>query len=301
MIGASIGFIFGTILGSLALCLADRSLKEESFTGRSYCETCKKSLKWYDLFPVFSFIYNRGHCRNCHKKLSFWYPSVEILTGILVAIAFYLTLPLNFLTLDYFQMAMVLSDLAFQCFAITVLVIVLITDIKQGIIPDRITFPSAKIAIAYLFLMTIIKVGFFYYTLDKSEVGKYLLPPYSDYFLRHSYDIAIPLIFSLLSALSLGVFFAGIIILTGGRGMGGGDLKLGVIMGLFLSFPNSLLATILAFMIGSVFGIALILAGKKNFGQTIPFGPFLTIGSIIALFWGSKIIEYYLNFNLVLY
>jgi len=68
-------------------------------------------------------------------------------------------------------------------------------------------------------------------------------------------------------------------------------------MGLGLGFPNALVATMLAFLIGAVFSILLIILGRKRFGQTIPFGPFLVIGSLIALFWGNQIMNFYLSFS----
>ena len=76
-------------------------------------------------------------------------------------------------------------------------------------------------------------------------------------------------------------------------------MKLGVFIGLVLGFPNSLAAIMLAFLLGSVFGILLIVSRIKKFGQTIPFGPFLSLASIITLLWGDKIVNWYLNFKLL--
>ena len=70
-------------------------------------------------------------------------------------------------------------------------------------------------------------------------------------------------------------------------------------MGLLLSFPNILVALFLSFLIGAIIGVGLVLEKKKTFKSEIPFGPFLVIGTFIALFWGQKIIQWYLNlFNL---
>ncbi len=96
-------------------------------------------------------------------------------------------------------------------------------------------------------------------------------------------------------AVIIGGFFWGLIIITRGKGMGGGDVKLGAFMGLMLGFPQSLIALILSFLTGAIFSMILIIFGKKHFGQTIPFGPFLVIGSLVALFWGNQIIDWYLH------
>jgi prepilin signal peptidase PulO-like enzyme (type II secretory pathway) len=86
-----------------------------------------------------------------------------------------------------------------------------------------------------------------------------------------------PFISGVISAFALMLFFASLIIVTRGRGMGGGDLKLSIFLGLVFGFPKSLLAVMLGFLTGSVVGIALLILRRKHFGQTIPFGPLLFI------------------------
>src|SRR4030081_3703588 len=83
-----LGFVLGTVLGSFALALAERSLNEKSFLGRSYCPECKKTLRWYDLFPIFSYLSLKGKCRYCHKKIPIEFPLVELIMGILIAYLF---------------------------------------------------------------------------------------------------------------------------------------------------------------------------------------------------------------------
>ena len=217
--------------------------------------------------------------------------------GFLVALLFLITLPSNILILSPIPLSLTLLNLFFKVFAISILIVTFLTDIKKGIIPDRITYPAITIASSYLLLSTIYKIILNYIFISKSSLGKFLLPPYSDYFIRHSLIIASPFYLGLLTALGLMIFFGGIIILTKGRGMGGGDLKLGIFLGLVLAFPNILVALMLAFISGSIIGIALLLMGKKQFGQTIPFGPFLTLGGIVAIYWGDKITNWYLSLH----
>jgi leader peptidase (prepilin peptidase)/N-methyltransferase len=81
--------------------------------------------------------------------------------------------------------------------------------------------------------------------------------------------------------------------------MGGGDMKLGVFIGLVLGFPASLVGIMLAFLLGSVFGIGLLISRVKKFGQTIPFGPFLSLASIAALLWGEEIVNWYFHFQIL--
>lgn len=290
---ALVGFVVGVALGSFGKALADRSLTSESFWGRSKCVSCKHKLHIFDLVPIFSYICLRGRCRYCGDKITVDYFLAEVFFGLIVAFLAAVKLPPGFLVTPLFQNSLVLADFAFQSFVILILGVVFLTDLKTGLIPDRVSFPSMKIALSYLALLTIAKIALLYVSLTNSQIGKYLIPPYSDYFYRHSVIQAMPFLTALLMAVVLGAFFGFLIFITKGRGMGGGDLKLGIFMGLGLGFPNAITATVLAFLLGSVAGIALIIFGKKHFGETIPFGPFLSLGGVISIFYGQQILDWY--------
>ena len=77
--------------------------------------------------------------------------------------------------------------------------------------------------------------------------------------------------------------------------MGWGDVKLAFFMGLFLGYPKILVALFLAFLIGAAVGLILIFLGKKTLKSEIPFGPFLVSGTFLAMFFGQRIIDFYLN------
>lgn len=304
MLYLGLGILVGLMLGSFIKVLADRSINNKSFLGRSYCPSCKHKLSYYDLFPILSYLSTQGKCRYCHKKISLEYPQIEILTGLLVGLLFFLHLPplnsLNTLNLSSLldpSFILPLSDLIFKTFIIIVLVTVLLTDLKTGLIPDRITYPSVVIALIYLIAMTVLKIYFIYQSLLVSPLGKYLLPPDSDYFYRHALLAATPLWTGILAVILIIIFFGGLIILTRGRGMGGGDLKLGVFLGLVFGLPNLVAVLFIAFLTGSIVGLVLLLIKRKQFGQTIPFGPFLSLGGLLVLFWGDQIINWYTNFG----
>lgn len=292
-----LGFIFGICLGSLTKVVADRSLNNRSLWGRSYCENCKKQIAWYDLFPVLSYIFLKARCRNCKKRLSFEYPLVESLMGLLIAGVFAKFIPANFLEADFLAQGLVVAGVIFYCFVLITLVSVFLTDFKTGYIPDRITYPAIWGVFIYLAALGLLKVYLLYDALKNSSIGQYLLPPYSNYFYSHSLDLLEPLFYGSLMALALGLFFYLLIVITKGKGMGGGDLKLGVFLGLVFGFPYSLLVLMLSFLLGSIFGIGLILFGQKKFGQTMPFGPFLALGGIMTTFWGAEILSWYLSFG----
>lgn len=300
MIAGSAGFLIGAVLGSLVKALADRSLYNKTFWGRSYCPNCKKKLQWYDLFPVFSFIFLKGHCRYCKKKIGIDYLLVEVIMGILVAFLFWQTFqnfhfPIRVNIQNIIAEVILLLELIFKTFFIVVLAILFLTDLKKMFIPDRIILPSIIFGIVLNLVITIAQVGYFYYLLSQTAVGKLLLPPHNPYFQRHAIEIAQPFVLSLLMGFLIGGFFWSLIIITRGKGMGGGDVKLGAFIGVMLGFPQALFALVLSFLTGAIFSIILLLGGRKKFGQSIAFGPFLSLGSLIMLFWGTQIIDWYLH------
>ena len=87
----------------------------------------------------------------------------------------------------------------------------------------------------------------------------------------------------LLSGLGAGLFFLLLVLITRGRGMGWGDVKLAFLMGLVLGFPGIVVALILAFLTGALVGVILVLTGQKRFGEHLPFGPFLAASTLVVL------------------
>ncbi len=293
------GFILGAVLGSFAKALADRSLKNKTFLGRSICPSCKHKLVWYDLFPIISYLILRGQCRYCHKKIGLEYPVVEFLTGILVALIFWQASSIFPTTNSLFSQVNFAVGILWKIIFIVTLVVITITDIKETFIPDRIIFPAIKLLFIVLLLFNIYQVVNLYLLLDQSLLGKYLLPPHSDYLFRHAFYIVEPFLLSILTGVLIAGFFLFLIIITKGKGMGGGDVKVGALMGLALGFPQGFLALMLAFISGAVYSLGLIALKRKKIGENIPFGPFLVLGSLTSLYFGSYILNWYLSFSRV--
>lgn len=292
------GFIIGAVLGSFIKVLADRGLNGRSFWGRSYCPHCKHMMQWYDLFPIFSFVFLHGKCRYCHKKIGMEYLLVEVVVGFLIGFLFWQSFDSVFSlqsSVFSYKFAILILDLIFNVFFISILVALFLTDLKKMILPDRITLPAILIGIIFITVIMIIKIIFLYYYLSQSAIGRLLLPPRSDYFQRHALIAAHDLLGGMAMGFILGGFFLSLIIITKGKGMGGGDVKLGTFIGIMLGFPQALLAVVLAFLSGAIFSVGLIFAGKKHFGQVVPFGPFLVLGSLTTLFWGNQILDWYLK------
>jgi len=229
----------GLVIGSFLNVVIYRLPRGLGFVrGRSFCPKCKHKVNWFDNVPVISFLILKGHCRFCGKRISWQYPLVELLTGVL----FYLSY---------------LSHLSFlSCLFICGLIVIFFVDLEHQIIPDEIVIPLSILFLVY-FLMT---------------NPQLLITNY------------------LITALISFLFLYFIFLLTKGKGMGFGDVKLAFLMGLVLGFPKIVVAFYLAFLTGAFVGVILILLSRAKLKQKIAFGPFLVFGTIFSLLWGEKIV-----------
>ena len=126
-------FITGSAIGSFIGVVVDRLLNGESiWKGRSHCDHCRHILKWNDLIPVVSYFMMRQHCRYCHKKLSWFYPLIEIITGIAFVIVGNQLFGSN---LSLLSEANYLVLFVYYLLLTCGFIIILFADIKYGIIP----------------------------------------------------------------------------------------------------------------------------------------------------------------------
>lgn len=258
-----ISFLIGISIGSFLNCFVYRLEVSEKPSGRSYCPKCKHQLSYKDLFPLFSYLWLRGKCRYCKEKISIEYPIVEFFTGLLFLFSFlFLSNSGIFLELSMFGIV----TLLYLFIVLSFLVLVFVYDLKHSIIPDFATFSLIGISFLYLVLESFIEKDF-------------------NIFLS-----------GVLSAISIFLFFFFLFYFTKGRGMGFGDVKFVIFMGLFLRFPNIILAFFLSFSLGAIIGLLLIFLKRKKLKSEVPFAPFLIIGTFIAYFYGARIIDIYLSY-----
>ena len=276
-------FLFGVCVGSFLNCYIYRRLPasaegfgearaEKSLKGRSFCPHCKHTLGWQDLFPVFSFLVLGGECRYCKAKISWQYPIVEIVTGVLFLLIFNFQFPI-FSEFSILQFA----NLGFLFYVASALVVIFIYDLKHFIIPDKVLFPAIVITALYRLFETL-SIGSFIGNckleiVNLNQLGSYVL-----------------------AVIIAAGFFLAIFLISKGKWMGFGDVKLAVLMGLLLGFSNVLVALFLAFFFGAIIGVILMLLDRRSLKSEIPFGPFLIIGTFFAMLWGEQIIQWYLNF-----
>ena len=261
MIDIILIFILGTIIGSFINALVYRIQNDEDFLlKRSHCPNCKHTLSPLELIPILSFLFLKGRCKNCNKKISLQYPLIELLSGILFVIP-YLFSAFNLYLFFYYPL-------------IFLLIIIFAYDLKYYLIPD-------------IFTYTAIIIGLGFNLFKDIKLGRNL-------FILESFSLQ-----GILSGLGVALFFFILVFLSKEKWMGKGDIGLGFLLGLLLGWPKVVVGFFLAFFVGSVVGIILVLFQKKGMKAKIPFGPFLVLGTIIGMFWGTTLLNWYLNLFLL--
>lgn len=284
-------FLLGLCVGSFLNVVVDRLTRGENLGGRSYCENCRAGLSWFELLPVFSWFWLRGKCRHCKSNISFYYPLVELLTGLLFAVGTFLSFP-HGLSLSFSNVIIGLYLLVL----FSVLTAVFFTDLKYGVIPDQLIIVGVVAAVFYRLVVLVERIGGTYLKLknDVNGLGPYLLK--TNYLALHFRIELMTLLSYVVSAFGLAFIFWLIVKLTKGKGMGTGDITLGFLVGLVAGFPGVVVSVFLGFLLGSIVSLGLIVLHRKSFGQTVPLGPFLIIALLITLFFGDNLIKWYINF-----
>ncbi len=228
----------------------------------------------YRLEEQKGFIGGRSFCPSCSHTLS-WQDLIPVISFILLkAKCRYCQKKISwqypiielftagiFTWLFYYWQGqeLLLSDLVFLLTLFSFFILIFVYDFKHLIIPDSLTIISILITLVYFLGKDI---NFFNHFL----VGFFAF-----------------------------LFFLLIFLVTLGKGMGFGDVKLVFLLGFFLGYPNIIVALFLSFLIGAIMGIGLILMKKKNRKSEVPFGPFLLIGTFLSYFWGEALISWYLT------
>ncbi|MFP3726423.1 prepilin peptidase [Priestia filamentosa] len=238
-------FVFGLMSGSFFNVVGLRIPKKESivFPG-SHCTVCNHHLKWFELIPVFSYVFLLGKCRKCKTKISPIYPIIELLTGVLFGAACYV-------------FGLTLLNL-FVILVIAMLVIITVSDISTQLIPDKILLTFGIVLIPLSLYTGVV-------TWKTALLG-------------------------LAVAFGINLFM---LLISKGKGIGGGDIKLFLLLGIILGWKMFLTLFLLSVVIGVFVGIGFKLTkGVKEF----PFGPSIALATLIVIFYGNAILNWYLGF-----
>lgn len=284
-------FILGLCVGSFLNVVIDHWPHGRSLGGRSLCEHCHRPLAVRDLVPLLSWLGLKGSCRYCHHRLSRQYPLVELTTGLLFLIVAYW----RGLSLEGGSFLLGFVSLFYYLFIVSVLLVAAVIDLKEGLVLEAVVFPAILVTLAYRIFSGSSRLVSLYLSLKRDErgLGPYLLR--TDFLRERSLLELRSFLLVVAAATAAALLFWLIIKLTRGRGMGLGDVWLGFLVGIVTGFPEVLVAVFLAFVLGALVSLGLLLAGKKRFGETVPFGPFLSAAALLTIFFGDKLFSWYLT------
>ncbi len=256
---ALISFAFGSIVGSfLNVCIL-RMPKDESVAfPSSRCPNCQKPIAWHDNIPILSFLLLRARCRHCRAAISWQYPVIEALTGLLFAVfldRFGLG-PKGFL---YLYLALVLLAQG-------------VIDFRYRIIPDLLTLPAIGVAV--------VASAFFPEIHGEGAHGAALWASLKGVLLGGGFLYAVGSIAEWIMKK---------------EAMGGGDVKLLAAIGGVVGWRGVVWTIFVSALVGSIIGVWEKYLCKKGDGY-IPYGPFLGLAAFLYLFVGPQTIEWYLGY-----
>lgn len=261
-------FLLGTIIGSFLNVVIFRFNTGKSIAkGRSICMTCNRTLRWYELIPIFSYLFQLGKCRRCAETISHQYPIVEFVTGVLFVLITY-----HFMPILLFSPSSYLFLVIFFVFLFSLLIVISVYDFRHKIIPNKLVYAFSFVAFLSIFV-------------NSTSFGPLFIIPSLSYF------TAGPL---------LALPFALLWLVSRGKWMGLGDAKLMLGLGWMLGIYLGLSAIILAFWIGSIVSLGIMFlsnnlfknkTGKIGMKTEIPFAPFLIIGALIVFLFNLDILS----------
>jgi len=232
---------------------------------RSVCLNCSYQLRWFDMVPIFSWLYLRGKCRNCHHKIG----ATELLLEIGLASLFVL----SFVFWPYaLNSVLEVSSFILWLGALVGLAIMFVFDIKWFLLPNIVNFIVIAIGVVSVVIRIILSSDPGWTTLN-----------------------------ALLSVLILSGLYYILHEVSKGKWVGYGDVKLGLGLGLLLAdWQLAFLALFSANLVGTLIVVPMMLTGKLKRNSRVPFGPLLIVGFLVAQLWGSSIVEIYIA-NLIPY
>lgn len=261
-------FMFGIIIGSfLNVCILRIPLKETIVSERSHCMSCGHQLAWYDLFPLFSYLFLGGKCRYCKQKISPQYPIVEFLNGAFVVLSFMLGgfWPHDIMMiLDWRLFAFSFLVLLLTAVMCSVLIVITVIDWRTFEIPIG----------CNIFILVLGVIRLAANLIVFGTEGNWL-----EYVIGF-FVVSVPLAI---------IYYA-----SKGRAIGGGDVKLMAVAGLFLGWKLVIVALIAGCLYGSV--IHIIRMKVSGEGKQLAMGPYLSAGIVTAMWFGGFIVEWYSGF-----
>lgn len=276
----TLAFVFGTVLGSFIDCMAWRIVKHESvLKGRSHCDVCGAQLTAGDLIPIVSYLKSGGKCSHCGAKISPESTWVELLLGV-TSVVLVLKFDLSFTALRFMGLAVILMGLS-------------LVDLKTYIIPDRFHVLGIIWWLMTLPLIALTKGQGVTSYFAREVLGSGGVLSQTGTGSLSSIELMLQdLKNGLISAFGIALFMLVLSIIfdkvSGKESLGGGDIKLLFMTGLYMRPGVAVFNLILSCIVGLVFVFIL----KK---EKIPFGPSISLAAMISILLGSEFVDWYIG------
>ena len=259
-------FAFGCCIGSfLNVVIFRLPLRRSIIYPSSRCLKCNSKINWFDNIPIFSWLILKGECRFCKNKISFQYPLIESLTGVLFFVSFY-SKPTLFETVSK-EFVLIMG-----CILSSILILLSVFDYKYFWLPSLLTvngiFLGLINALIFDFLIDFNNFTFFKYSLLGSIFGY--------------------LVFKSLSFFGKIMFKKPV--------LGNGDSKLVAMIGAWMGVKGMLITIWLAFHTAGLFVICGLVLKKLDRKKKIPFGIFLSLNAFLVWTVGNEFFIKYLLF-----
>lgn len=250
--------ILGLLVGAIMNAKVMRTRDSMEFTNGRACSVCAVPVKKSEMLPIVGYMAMKGRCGKCLSVVPWQYPATELALGILFGL--FAARALYHLGVPEFVMPgeewlLFIRDAAMSA----ALVMVFMFDYRASVIPDRVTIPAMIVAI----VLNVI--------------------------------LGMPVLELLLGGLVVGGFFAIQLILSRGRWVGGGDVRMGMLMGFILGPILGIVGLFLSYVSGAFVGVILLLTKKRSMDSHVPFGTFLALATFAAMFFGDQLVNWYLN------
>lgn len=294
-------FIYGVVVGSfLNVCILRTPLKESIVTKRSHCMSCGHQLAWYDLFPLFSYLFLGGKCRYCGAKISKQYPIIEALNGVMAVLCFmfggffphtienvsdWVALANGGEVLDWAMPWYLNGCLLLNCFVVSALIVITLVDWRTFEIPIGANIFIGAVGLVKLVLTMLVDTR--YYNIQ-AEIEGFEPSFWQSLNANGAWKEYV------IGFFAVSIFLLLIYWLSKGGAMGGGDVKLMAVAGLFLGWKLIIVALILGCLYGSVIHIARMKISKQ--GHRLAMGPYLAAGIVSAMWFGQAIVDWYSGF-----
>jgi leader peptidase (prepilin peptidase)/N-methyltransferase len=252
--------VLGLVIGSfLNVCIYRLPEGKSILKPPSHCPKCKKRLKGIDLIPVFGYLLLQGRCRYCKASIPPRYVFVELVTSIVFV----------FLYSKYGYSAEFMA----AAYIMSILIAVLFIDARHKIIPNELVLAGLAGAVPLILYNAFYPLEFYGDSRWWSPLLG-ILPGTGFLFL---------------------VALAGLFIYGSDEAIGMGDVKIFAPIGIFLGWRMCIIALLVSIIMAGASGAALVAARIRKRRDTVPFGPFIVIGTFTAFMWGQKILEWYIG------